>query len=287
VSGRLGPYAPLSATYAADDAVIEVGEAAELLYVRALAFCASSDSDGYLSDAQLVRYVGVGMRDAVKRADRLVEVGLWERHPGGYTVRAWLKWNKPVEEREGVKRRDRERKSRRTSDITPDDPPTGVPKDSGRIPDGFPAESSRSPGGIPEDSLHASARAPARAPQSTPLQSTVPPSAGAVAPCTGPSENGSAQTLVAEWIDRCPERPPGRVIGQVAKELGVMLHDDAIPYPVVRAGLQSWHEKRLNPSALASVVHEVRQGPRRMQSTTDDRVASGLALADRYAREGR
>lgn len=99
-----------------------------------------------------------------------------------------------------------------------------------------------------------------------------------------PEPNGSgagdtAQTLVAEWIEHCPKRPPSRVIGQVAREVRTML-DEGIGYADVRAGMQAWHTKRLHPSALASVVHEQRT-PR--PSTTDQRVAAGGDLITHFA----
>jgi hypothetical protein len=73
-----------------------------------------------------------------------------------------------------------------------------------------------------------------------------------------PASGGrTAQVLVAEWIDHCPERPPSRVIGQVAKELAGCLND-GIPYEAVRAGLQQWQLRGLHPSNIASVVHELR-----------------------------
>lgn len=87
----------------------------------------------------------------------------------------------------------------------------------------------------------------------------------------------SAQTLVEEWIDHCPARPPGRVVGQVAKELGTMLNE-GIAYETVRAGLALWHQKSLHPSALASVVHEV-MNPRAAKGAPS-RIAAGLAIAD-------
>ena len=61
---------------------------------------------------------------------------------------------------------------------------------------------------------------------------------------------------------------------------------EGIAYADVRAGLAAWHDKRLNPSALPSVVHEVREGPRttaRKGSTTDERVRQGLELAAHFA----
>lgn len=72
----------------------------------------------------------------------------------------------------------------------------------------------------------------------------------------------SAQTLLAEWIDHCGQRPPGRVIGHVARELKAMLVE-GIPLDEVRAGLAVWHQRGLHPSALASVVHEARTADQR------------------------
>ena len=68
---RNGSFAPLSARYYQDSAIAGLDERAELLYVRGLAFCADMLSDGFISDTQLVQFVGVKMRDAPKRAERL------------------------------------------------------------------------------------------------------------------------------------------------------------------------------------------------------------------------
>lgn len=71
------------------------------------------------------------------------------------------------------------------------------------------------------------------------------------------SDGPTAQTLLAEWIDHCPERPPSRIVGQVAKELQGLLNDN-LPYEAVRNGLAQWQRRGLHPSAIASVVHEMR-----------------------------
>jgi hypothetical protein len=78
-------------------------------------------------------------------------------------------------------------------------------------------------------------------------------------------------TLIAEWIDHCGARPPSRVVGQIAKEVGQML-GDGIPYDLVRRGLASWQGKGLHPSTLASEVHAIRttNGKSRKQAETDD-----------------
>lgn len=106
----------------------------------------------------------------------------------------------------------------------------------------------------------------------------VPPSAGGTGPPT-------AQTLIAEWVEHCEKRPPGRVVGQVSRELKSLL-DEGIDPADVRRGLAAWHQKSLHPSTLPSVVNEVMNGsPARASpprpSTTDQRVAAALAAGAR------
>lgn len=113
---RNGSYAPLSAHYYKDDAMAEAGEKAELLYVRGLAFCADVLSNGKITDSQLSRFVGVGMRDAKARAERLVEVGLWERNGCGYIVKSWAKWNLTTEQIREKQDADAKRKRGGTSE---------------------------------------------------------------------------------------------------------------------------------------------------------------------------
>lgn len=110
---RNGSYAPLSAHYYKDDDIADAGEKAELLYVRGLAFSADVLRDGFISDTQLARFVGVGMRDAKARAERLVAVGLWIRDDdeGGYWVKSWSKWNQSLEEIRERQHKDAERKA--------------------------------------------------------------------------------------------------------------------------------------------------------------------------------
>ncbi|MGH9088815.1 MAG: hypothetical protein ACRDYZ_12030 [Acidimicrobiales bacterium] len=91
---------------------------AELLYVRSLAFSAAHLADGFISDIQLTKFVGVGIPAIKKHATRLAEVGLWERveddsltELDGYRVVAWLKHNRSKAEIEEKQRKDAERKA--------------------------------------------------------------------------------------------------------------------------------------------------------------------------------
>jgi len=64
------------------------------------------------------------------------------------------------------------------------------------------------------------------------------------------------QQIVGAWIDACRKRPPQRVIGHISRDVKAMLAE-GIDTADVQAGLMEWHTKGLNPSTLASVVHEV------------------------------
>lgn len=105
-----GPYAPLSAIYYRDDAILEAGEQAELLFVRCLAFLADSASDGFITERQMRVVVGMGMRNVPGRVQSLVSSGLLTCVDGGYLMRSWLKWNKSTDEIGKHLKRDRERK---------------------------------------------------------------------------------------------------------------------------------------------------------------------------------
>lgn len=97
------------------------------------------------------------------------------------------------------------------------------------------------------------------------------------------SDEPTAQTLVAEWIDHCQQRPPGRVIGQLSKEIKSLLNEGT-PYDETRQAVAAWHERGLHPATLPSIVHELRTPQRRRGTqTTDDRVRAGLELAERLA----
>lgn len=113
---RNGPYAPLSAFYAEDDAVIALEQAgndlAELLFLRALAYCAREPKlNGAISRLKLTRIFNRPLTRLVKAAQALVEVGLWEPHDDGWRIRQWNKWNRSEDEIARRQEADRARKS--------------------------------------------------------------------------------------------------------------------------------------------------------------------------------
>lgn len=148
---RLGNFAPLSAKYWTDSALMEAGERAEVLYARVLSFCVDQRSDGFVSDIQLQRMVGHGMRDVVARSQTLASTStgdgdsLWLRDDerGGYWVTAWLRWNKSVDEIDALREKDSARKGKQLPD--PDGPTSGGSTDSKGNPDGIQSESDGTP----------------------------------------------------------------------------------------------------------------------------------------------
>ena len=90
-------FVKLNAEYNTDDEFIEVGPMAELLYIRALAFCKRKMLDGTISTGQLIS-VALGIPAPAKHAASLVRVGLWEATADGWTVTGWAKWNKSAAE---------------------------------------------------------------------------------------------------------------------------------------------------------------------------------------------
>lgn len=196
---RNGSFAPLSAQAYKDDALMESGEAAELLFYRGLSFGADVLRDGFVSDSQLVRVVGHGMKDAKKRAERLVAVGLWAREEGGYRVKSWLKWNRSRSEIEALQSKDTGRKGGQRA------VPAGGSESDGdvsdRIPSGIRSESEPghdgSPNGTGTDSNATHAGLRTRTPSLQPQPSLQP---GSEADASGaPRRRRPKRRLSDDW----------------------------------------------------------------------------------------
>lgn len=107
---RPGPYVPLSAHYADDEKIMAAGEAAELMYVRLLAYAARTPrTEGWISKP--VAMTRLGFLDPEKRLETLLETGLIAEESGGYRLVAWLRWNRSGEQIDRDRAQDRNRKS--------------------------------------------------------------------------------------------------------------------------------------------------------------------------------
>lgn len=180
---RNGPYAPLSAHYARDDAILALDAAeddlAELLFLRSLAYCAGDPRlDGYISDVALRAGVVLRRRrqeNVIKRAQVLTDLGIYVREGNGYRMRSWAKWNRTHAEIEGKREADRLRKG--GSPPTDDEPPPpedrdGPPDDSPWNTNGFHAENSATPDGDDKESTRIASRGYAPASNATQRNAT-------------------------------------------------------------------------------------------------------------------
>lgn len=121
-----GAYAPLAALYYLDDAILEAGPDAELLWCRILSFLASvPQANGFITDRQ-IRTVGINLRSVTKRISLLQEVGLLTAEPGGFSARSWLKWNRSSEEIGKTLAKDRERKANKHAEVGANSAPIPV-----------------------------------------------------------------------------------------------------------------------------------------------------------------
>lgn len=93
-----------------DPAIQQAGEKAAWLFVLGLCYCAREESDGFIPATQLPRF---GVRGARRRADTLVELGLWTAVDGGWTVTRWRDLQPTTDRVERRRESDRERQQRR------------------------------------------------------------------------------------------------------------------------------------------------------------------------------
>lgn len=102
-------WVKLPTDYPNRDAMLRAGEAAEILYTRALAHCGRIENDGFVPREMLARLTP--LRGSA-RARSLVREGIWEIVPGGWRFTSdW--WEQITREQLATKRRGaRERQSR-------------------------------------------------------------------------------------------------------------------------------------------------------------------------------
>lgn len=169
-------------------------------------------------------------------------------------------------------------------------------------PDPTPGNPLRNPSGIPPTKATAKKSRGTGSVTTVTTDSPFPDSPLIPPPAAGPSppraelaivvdpgpEPRTAQQLVAWWIERCDQRPPKRVIGQVAKTIAELLADDFEPV-AIRRGIAEWAAKELHPSTLASVVTHVanRGAPIRAATTQPTRTELTLAANQQVAQQFR
>jgi hypothetical protein len=180
--------------------------------------------------------------------------------------------------------------------------PSGTPSDTPQQPPAEGGTKASTRGRAPTSRAHS----PAPAPTPTPVPSPVEEGAaeadgelelvvvddsdfvGAAEAAPAEAETVSAQTIVAEWLDRVAKRPPGSVIGQTAKQIKKLL-DEEIDPDDIRAGLSLWMAKGSAPSAIPGFVNQAMNAqPQRLPLAAGaenvlDFPANRMSTADRRA----
>lgn len=209
--------------------------------------------------------------------DSLVKAGLWERGHESVAFRNWSEYQPTkadVErEREAARERMRNARAKRkgvkvdeqkdAGECSPEQPPN-TERTSPEVRETFDNPTLSRPDPVPVPTLIGGSDDPA------PNESSID------------DDQQNAGTIIAEWIENSNgQRPPGRVIGQLSKEIKVLL-DEGHDYQEVRQAVILWSQKALHPSTLASVLHESRN-PRTMSANAEQRLSVGYGLMQRAA----
>ena len=105
------PWARLDDAFYTHRKVLDVSPSARWLYVAALCYCNQNLTDGVLSVAAAE---SVGMiRQPRSAIAELVKAGLWQRHPDGYEVHDYLKYQLSRQQILAARKAALERQSRR------------------------------------------------------------------------------------------------------------------------------------------------------------------------------
>lgn len=269
-----------------DRRFLRLSDAAHRLYSTALLWSVANRTDGVLFDDDLPLLPCVD----VSRTEELGAAGLWHHDAGLWVIQDYAATQTSrddLETLEAERRRQRAKMARRRARQAVDNseqpvdgavdnsllavdnpvdnsPPGGSngerPRDTPPVPSPVP-----SPGAVPvtplgQEVLSSELQKPAPSLPSLASDPHVRAREAGYPQADPPTPRPrTAQTLVGEWLERCPERPPSRIVGQVAKELGNLLAEK-IAYRHVRQGLVDWHHaaatgRGMHPATLASFVH--------------------------------
>lgn len=102
-------WVKLSTNYYLDPAIMRAGEAAEVLFTRALAYVGDHETDGFVPKEALPRLTP--LRGA-SRARSLVREGLWEVAPGGWRFVNWMKHQRTKDQMASTRENGRQRQAK-------------------------------------------------------------------------------------------------------------------------------------------------------------------------------
>lgn len=122
------PWVRLSVTFYTDPRVAKLSPHAELLYVRAIAWCAAERTDGRIPRAALGA-LGARLPRHARITREIVDAGLWNHAGDGWRIplKTWRRWQRTNEQLDreraaSAKRSARYRAKKITRDVTRDEP---------------------------------------------------------------------------------------------------------------------------------------------------------------------
>lgn len=96
-------------------------------------------------------------------------------------------------------------------------------------------------------------------------------------------ERPVTQVIVGEWIERCKTRPPDRVIGQVTKEIKLLV-DEGYDSDLIRRGVADWMTRGQHPSTIPSFVNAAANGGGGTVNRAQQRTNNNLAVVEEMRR---
>jgi hypothetical protein len=108
-------WVKLSSNYYNDPAIMRAGEAAEVLFTRALGYCGEQETEGFVPAEVLPRLTP---SKATGRAAALVREGLWAAVPGGWQFTAWQKHQTSSDQLAAARESNRRRQAAHRSRVT-------------------------------------------------------------------------------------------------------------------------------------------------------------------------
>lgn len=254
-------WVKLSTSYDTDDAIMRAGEAAEVLFTRALAYCGREETGGFIPDGMPER---ICPKRAKSRVAALIREQLWARDDArcGWQIRSWDVWQSELDILAARRRSERERKRRERQKRADeakrlDQVSRDVSRDK--------SETSRdSHVTRPEVSSRAPARAPASArPRETEKERTTTTgsrsSYGRTAPEEAPpteAEPTRIENLITAYRDMSPRGIPDKLASQLANEIHGIIASGFTDSEILH-GLCQLRPRKLGPGALAALVDEL------------------------------
>ena len=278
---RPGRYAALAASYYDDMAIIEAGEAAEVMYTRLLAWCAGHpETDGRVPETVVLTRLGFptgvpGDTSANARLSALADAGLVTVDDHQIRVVSWLKWNEKYANIKSARKKATVKKRRQRAEKSeggqPDVSPGDNPGDNGTCPQNVPDMSPRDI----EDKEKGERRKEDI--EETKVSSSASKTSGKTRGTRIPEDWQPSPALVAWTQEHAPAAATNAEVARFA--------DYWRAIPGARGRKTDWAATWRNWARRAQEDHDARQrrAPApgaRSGSTTDDRVAAWIALAD-------